>query len=144
MAVAESLPLDRPSDLAKAFETLGNTIWIRLREGGGGAGSLPVSDPGFARIWIDHFDGWGKFTASELLAPESITWSSLWSNGELVVAQTRKRLYWLLGNRTLSGITGVTGAAVTVRDPEIDAFADACDPRDRRGAERHLQRGHDI
>jgi hypothetical protein len=124
VAVAESLPLDQPSDLEQAFATLGGTIWIRLREGGGGAGSLPVSDPAFARFWIEHFDGWGRFTASELLEPESITWSSLWQNGELVVAQTRKRLYWLFGNRTLSGITGVTGAAVTVRDPVIDAFAE--------------------
>jgi hypothetical protein len=30
----------------------------------------------------------------------------------------------LLGNRTLSGITGVTGAAATVRDPAIDVFAE--------------------
>ncbi len=138
VAVAESLSLDQPSDLTKAFQTLGDTIWIRLREGGGGAGSLPVSDPAFARIWIDHFDGWGKFTASELLAPESITWSSIWNRGELIVAQTRKRLYWLLGNRTLSGITGVTGAAATVRDQAIDEFADTRSTRDRRRAARHL------
>src|SRR5262249_43574283 len=81
--VAESMVIDTPTDLEQAFEKLGETIWIRLREGGGGAGSLPVSDRGFARHWIDHFDGWGRFVASELLTPRSITWSSIWQDGRL-------------------------------------------------------------
>jgi hypothetical protein len=131
--VAESLLLERPDDLQTAFESLGETIWIRLKEGGGGAGSLPVSDASFARIWIDRFGGWGRFVASELLSPESVTWSSIWHEGDLIVAQSRKRLYWLFANRTLSGVTGVTGAATTVRDPSIDALAQrailAIDPR---------------
>lgn len=123
--VAESMDVHGPDDLPTAFERFGDTIWIRLKEGGGGAGALPVSDAGFARLWIDHFDGWGKFVASELLSSQSITWSSIWNNGELAVAQTRKRLYWLFGRRTLSGVTGVTGAATTVRDDVVDTFAEA-------------------
>lgn len=124
LPVAESLGIDSPADLTKAFETLGETIWIRLKEGGGGAGSLPVDDPVFANAWINHFDGWGSFIASELLSSDSITWSSIWQRGDLVVAQARKRLYWLFANRTLSGVTGVTGAALTVRDEVVDAFAE--------------------
>jgi hypothetical protein len=122
--VAESVDLDAPADLEAAFKLLGKKIWIRFKEGGGGAGALPVSDVAFARAWIDHFDGWGRFMASELLSPDSVTWSSIWRDGKLVVAQTRKRLYWLFGNRTLSGVTGVTGAAVTVRDSAVDTLAE--------------------
>lgn len=121
--VAKSMEISSPEDLKRAFKLFGKTIWIRLKEGGGGAGSLPVSDSAFAKIWIDHFHGWHKFIASEMLSPDSITWSSIWQNGKLVVAQSRKRLYWLFANRTLSGVTGVTGAAVTVRDPKVDALA---------------------
>jgi carbamoyl-phosphate synthase large subunit len=120
-------------DVHRAFKTLGKTIWLRLKEGGGGAGSAPVSDIKFANIWINHFHGWGKFIASEMLSPDSITWSSIWENGKLVVAQSRKRLYWLYSNRTLSGVTGITGAALTVRDRIVDRLAQrairAIDPK---------------
>lgn len=121
--VAKTMEVNTPGDIQRAFSTLGSTMWLRLKEGGGGAGSVPVSDKQFARLWIDHFHGWGKFIASEMLSPDSITWSSIWKDGNLIVAQSRKRLYWLFGNRTLSGVTGVTGAAVTVRDSAIDALA---------------------
>lgn len=121
--VPKTMEIHTSNDLSRAFQKLGKTLWLRLKEGGGGAGSLPTDDEQFARMWIDRFHGWGKFTASEMLSPSSITWSSIWQNGRLVVAQTRKRLYWLFANRTLSGVTGVTGAAVTVRDPAIDALA---------------------
>ena len=58
-----------------------------------------------------------------MLSPQSVTWSSIWQNGKLVVAQSRKRLYWLFANRSLSGVTGITGAAVTVRDETVDSLA---------------------
>ena len=121
--VARSMEISTPEDLKRAFKLFGKTIWIRLKEGGGGAGSLPTSDYSFAKIWIEHFKGWGKFIASEQLSPDSVTWSSIWKNGKLIVAQSRKRLYWLFGNRTISGVTGVTGAAVTVRDRKVDELA---------------------
>jgi hypothetical protein len=121
--VPETMEIGSPADLTAAFAKLGPTVWFRLKEGGGGAGSLPTDDPEFARIWIDHFEGWGKFTAARLLSPQSVTWTSIWQNGRLVVAQGRKRLTWLFGNRTLSGVTGVTGVGLTVSDPAVDDLA---------------------
>ena len=49
-----------------------------------------------ARSWLEFQKGWGSFTAAQLLEPDSITWMSVWRDGELVVAQGRKRLYWEL------------------------------------------------
>lgn len=121
--VAASMDIHASHDITRAFAKFGRPLWIRLKKGGGGAGAVPVSDPAFARVWIEHFHGWGKFVASEMLTSESITWSSIWQDGKLVVAQSRKRLYWLFANRTLSGVTGVTGAAVTVRNRQVDALA---------------------
>jgi carbamoyl-phosphate synthase large subunit len=123
IAVPRTREVRSEAELAAAFEELGPKIWLRLKEGGGGSGALPTDDYAFAKIWIDHFKGWGKFTAAEMLSPESITWTSIWSDGELMVAQGRRRLGWLFGNRTLSGVTGVTGVGETVSDAEIDALA---------------------
>jgi len=122
--VPKTIEISSLSDLKKAFSDLGPTIWLRLKEGGGGAGSLPTDDPEFARIWIDHFDGWGKFTAAELLSPDSVTWTSIWHEGKLMIAQGRKRLNWLFANRTLSGVTGVTGVGLTVSDSDVDRLAE--------------------
>ena len=123
LAVPRTLLLKSEQDLKKAFNTLGSTIWIRAIEGGGGQGALPTNNFDFARIWIDHFKGWGHFTAAELLSKDTVTWQSIWYEGELIVAQTRKRHRWNFGNRTLSGVTGITGVGETCADPTIDRLA---------------------
>lgn len=121
--VPETMIIRSPEDLKKAFELLGEKIWIRAIEGAAGRGALPTDDFDFARIWIDRYNGWGKFTAAELLSKDTVTWLSLWYEGELVVAQTRKRLSWAFGNRTLSGVTGITGVGQTCSDPAVDQLA---------------------
>ena len=121
--VPETMILHNEQDLQQAFDLLGSKIWIRAIEGGGGRGALPVDDFSFARLWIDHFKGWGEFMASELLTEKSITWLSIWHEGELVVAQTRRRRCWNFGNRTLSGVTGVTGVGETCSDSVVDKVA---------------------
>ena len=67
--------------------------------------------------------GWGIYTAAECLKPKSVTWMSLWKDGELVVAQGRKRLYWELSKLSPSGITGVTGTGVTHSDQQLNEIA---------------------
>ena len=121
--VPETMLLHNPEDLARAFEKFGKTIWIRATEGGGGRGALPTDSVEFARIWIERFRGWGEFTASELLTSKSVTWLSLWYEGELVVAQQRRRRSWNFGDRTLSGVTGDTGVGETSSDATVDRVA---------------------
>lgn len=121
--VPETILLNDTNDLKAAFDKFGSTIWVRATEGGGGRGALPADNYEFARIWIERFKGWGSFTASELLSEKSITWQSIWHEGELVVAQTRRRRSWNFGNRTLSGVTGITGVGETCSDPLVDRVA---------------------
>lgn len=121
--VPKTMLLKSPKDLKKAFDMYGDTIWIRAIEGAGGRGALPADNYDFAKIWIDRFNGWGEFTASELLTKDTVTWLSIWYQGELVVAQTRRRLSWNFGNRTLSGVTGITGVGETCSDDEIDRIS---------------------
>lgn len=121
--VPETMLLDSPEDLDLAFERLGPKVWLRATEGGGGSGALPADDPGFARLWVDRFDGWGRFTAAECLTTGTVTWLSIWHEGRLVVAQTRRRRSWKFGSRTLSGVTGITGIGETCSDLLVDRVA---------------------
>jgi len=121
--VPRTVMLHSPDDLRHAFEELGRTVWVRAIEGGAGRGALPTDNFDFARIWIERFSGWGSFTASELLTERTVTWQSIWHEGELVVAQTRRRRSWNFGNRTLSGVTGITGVGETCSDPVVDRIA---------------------
>lgn len=123
----ENILLTTEKDLRRAFRELGDSsgkIWLRASSiGGGGKGALPTANFDFAKAWIDHFDGWGDFIAAEMLTSDTVTWLSIWRQGELIVAQSRARKGWTHGNRTLSGVTGVTKVGVTLSDPEIDEIA---------------------
>lgn len=121
--VPETILLNTPDDLKQAFAKLGEKIWIRAIVGAAGQGALPADNFEFARIWIDRFQGWGNFTAATCLTPRTVTWLSIWYEGELVVAQSRRRRSWNFGSRTLSGVTGITGVGETCSDPVVDRVA---------------------
>jgi carbamoyl-phosphate synthase large subunit len=127
VTVPRNLPIHTPADLAEAFATLGDAdgrIWLRAASiGGGGKGSLPTHSFELAKAWIDHYDGWGDFIAAEMLTSRTVTWLSIWHEGELVVAQTRARQGWTHGNRTISGVTGVTKVGITCDDAQVTAIA---------------------
>lgn len=127
VVVPENITINTESDLKKAFKELGGTqgkIWLRDSGiGGGGKGALPTGDYNLAKAWIDHYKGWGDFIAAEMLTPRTVTWLSIWHNGELVVAQTRAREGWTHGNRAISGVTGVTKVGVTVSDEQVSKVA---------------------
>jgi carbamoyl-phosphate synthase large subunit len=131
--VPETILVRSPEDLDDAFQRFGPRVWVRATRGGGGRGALPADGPDLARLWIDRFRGWGAFTAAECLTGRSVTWLSIWYEGELVVAQGRRRRRWNFGDRTLSGVTGITGVGETCSDPVVDDVAQqailAIDPR---------------
>lgn len=120
--VPETYLIQNEADLKLAFDKLGK-IWLRAVEGAAGRGALPTDDYEFARIWVNKFNGWGSFTAAECLTANTVTWLSIWYEGELVVAQTRRRKSWNFGDRTLSGVTGITGVGETWSDITLDQIA---------------------
>ncbi len=127
ITVPENIIINHEDDLKESFIALGNedgAIWLRSTNiGGGGLGSLPTNDFEFAKNWIGKYDGWGKFVAAELLTPDSITWLSIWHDGELVVGQGRIRKGWSLAGRTVSGVTGITKVGQTCSNNEIAEIA---------------------
>jgi len=127
ITVPKNIMINSEEDLRYAFSELGDDkgkIWLRATSiGGGGKGALPTNDFDFAKGWIDRYNGWGDFVAAEMLTPDTVTWLSIWNNGELVTAQTRIRKGWTHGNRTVSGVTGVTKVGQTFSDPEVDRIS---------------------
>jgi hypothetical protein len=125
--VPKNILLNNEEDLRKAFADLGDVngrIWLRSSSiGGGGKGALPTNDFVFAKGWIDRYQGWGDFVAAEMLTPDTVTWLSIWFEGELIVAQTRLRKGWTHGNRTVSGVTGVTKVGQTYSNSFVDKIA---------------------
>jgi len=117
LTVPRNLMINNEGDLEESFATLADEtgkIWLRASSiGGGGKGAIPTSDYALAKAWIDHYQGWGDFVAAEMLTPNTVTWLSIWHEGELVVAQSRERRGWTHGNRSISGVTGVTKVGVT-------------------------------
>ncbi|WP_419655302.1 hypothetical protein Dvar_43810 [Desulfosarcina variabilis str. Montpellier] len=125
--VPENRVINNDEDLKAAFRELGNkegTIWLRLMSiGGGGKGALPTNDYQEAYEWIDNSKGWGDFVAAELLEKDTITWLSIWNEGELIVGQGRKRHGWAHSALSVSGVTGVTKVGETCHDDLVDNVA---------------------
>jgi hypothetical protein len=132
LPVPETRLLQDETDLRGALVDFGDT-WLRAAEGAAGRGSLHTSEYEQARAWIESHDGWGTFTAARYLSPRSVTWQSIWHQGQLIVAQGRERLQWEFADRAPSGVTGITGAGITVRDNLVDEIAQrailAIDPK---------------
>ena len=129
--VPENIVINDKKDLKRAFKELGNAngdIWLRsMSIGGGGKGALPVNDFDTAVDWINNANGWGDFVAANLLTSKTVTWLSIWKDGELIVGQGRRRAGWAHSSLSLSGVTGVTKVGETYADPLVDEVAqNAC------------------
>jgi hypothetical protein len=127
LPVPANMMIENEDDLRKAFSRLGDEsgkIWLRTASiGGGGKGAIPTADFAMAKAWIEHYKGWGDFVAAEMLTADTVTWLSIWHEGELVVAQSRERRGWTHGNRSISGVTGVTKVGVTCNDEVVTRIA---------------------
>jgi len=125
--VAKNILIKNEDDLKRSFSELSDRdgkIWLRTSSiGAGGKGALPTNDYEFAKRWIDKYEGWNDFVAAEILTPDTVTWLSIWHEGELIVAQTRIRKGWTHGNRTLSGVTGVTKVGQTYSNDTVNSVA---------------------
>ena len=125
--VPNNIFINNEKDLKDAFDKLSyrnEKIWLRSALiGAGGKGSLPTNDFEFAKNWINFHNGWGSFIAAEILTENSVTWLSIWYEGELIVAQGRLRCGWTHGNRAVSGVTGVTKVGKTYSNDLLNEIA---------------------
>ena len=119
--VPATIPLKGPADLDQASWQFGKKFWVRENVGAAGKGAFLANGYATASMWVESINrGWGRFQAAEYLPGRCFTWQSLWKDGRLVASQGRERLEWALANRSISGVTGVTGVARISNDPRLD------------------------
>lgn len=119
--VPATMALRGPADLDRAVWDFGAPFWVRENVGAAGKGAFLANGYATAQMWIEGINkGWGRFQAAEYLPGRCFTWQSLWKDGQLIASQGRERLEWALANRSVSGVTGVTGVARISNDPRLD------------------------
>lgn len=123
LSVPKTFLITDEKSLHKAFKYCKEKVWLRATSGWSGRGALFTEDLPFAKAWITYYKGWGSFSAAEYLSPHSVTFMSIWNDGELVVAQSRKRIEWRFGHHSISGVTGQTGVGITVNDDMLTKTA---------------------
>jgi len=105
--VAKTLLISNEVDMDGAFKEIGATLWIRAIQGAGGKGSLRVNEHKHATAWIDYWNGWGKFVASEYLPGANFGWEGVFKDGELVKSFSKQRLAYKGGSPSGVGTTNV-------------------------------------
>jgi hypothetical protein len=134
------LPLSK-QDIFDFYNEIQDDLWIRRIRGQGGNGSFASNDVDEIYSVIDTTNSWGDYIISERIkkpintnwnemlsdktnSGEMISWIALYKNGELIGSQTRKRLYWEHSELTISGVTGYTGANMTIDRFDIHELSD--------------------
>ena len=111
--------------IEKAFEELGNPIWVRARSGAGGRLSLPCENPEEVETWIKLWVMKGKarredFILQEYLPGRDYAWDSLWYRGELVTSYARMRLEYIFPHLSPSRITGTPTVSKIIHNEKIN------------------------
>jgi hypothetical protein len=120
--VPATVLINSPEDIHKAIRNWGK-VWMRATHGSGGKGAIVTDDPVLANAWVARFDGWGQFTAAEVLTSEMATWMGIWWQGQLIVGQGRKRLHWEYAHLSPTGVSGITGAQTTLKNKRVREIA---------------------
>jgi len=119
----KTLEIKSEKDIEKAFNELGNHIWIRARHGAGGRGSTPASSKETALAWTKYWRARGKnweFIAQEFLGGRNIGFHSLFKNGELVTSMARERLEYIYPQLAPSEVTGTPAVQRTIHDEKVN------------------------
>lgn len=116
--------IETREDVVRAFEEIpSRPVWVRgagIPGKGIGVASLPCRDADQAIAWIDYWQGWGGFIASEFLPGDNLTWIGLWKDGQLVTSQARRRVAYIIPHVSPSGITGAPAISHTVRRADLN------------------------
>ncbi len=116
--------IEREADIERAFDELpAGPIWFRgagIPGRGIGGAALPCTTPLQARGWIDFYQGYGGFIASEFLPGDNLTFLGVFRDGELLASQGRQRDLYVIPHVSPSGITGAPAVCHTVHRNDLN------------------------
>ncbi|MDD4616013.1 MAG: hypothetical protein PHW76_02705 [Alphaproteobacteria bacterium] len=142
LPVPETHLVNSPEDVEAAFRSIAkNAVWVRETKGQAGLGAFSASTPKEVIGELTQRNGWRHHTVAEKLPintpntwedqlssdffpGEMVTWAALYNNGQLIGSQVRKRLYWEHADLTVSGVTGYSGANMTVSRRDVHDLSD--------------------
>lgn len=130
-------------DIEMAFHNIAKSVvWVRDTQGQAGFGAFSATSAQQVAEQITQRNGWGHHTVAEklpidtphkwkdrlssnFLPGEIVTWVAFYNKGQLVGSQVRKRLYWEHSDLTTSGVTGYSGANMTVSRKDVHDLSDS-------------------
>jgi hypothetical protein len=103
-------------------------VWVRLKEGAGSWGVIPVTTSkqaiDWVQYWIDVKQVWvTDFMFCEYLPGRDFAFQSLWYEGELLTSAVRERLEYVFGHLTISGQSSSPSVAKSVHDERVNEIA---------------------
>lgn len=118
--VPETVTVGNLKDIAKVIAKH-HQVWLRLRQGAGGAGAKQINSLIEAKQWLKLYPANSRFIAAEFLPGKIFGWNSVWQNGELLWSQTVERLRYFQTGPVALGFG--TAYIVSVRSPEVRRVA---------------------
>ncbi len=89
--VPDTILINDEDDLKRAISRFDGETWLRAVRGAGGKGAFRAQSYDDAVAWLNLNRGWGTFTAAEVLKGDDCVVETVWYEGELIVAQSRRR-----------------------------------------------------
>lgn len=124
LPVPKTIKIEDKPTLQQAFDDIkSRPIWVRKITATGRA-SLPCMKIEHARFWIDYWNGWGDFIASEFLPGKNLTWLGLYKDGQLICSQGRERIEYIIPHVSPSGITGTPAVSRTVSRDDVNEISE--------------------
>lgn len=123
--VPETVPVETEHDLQEAFDRFSGEVWLRAVTGAGGTGAFKTDNPEHAKFWLDMNEGWGNFSAAEVLpGPGDFLYDAIWDHGTLISSQSQIRILRGTPGISLPGVTA-RGTAMNGAPPEVEKIGDA-------------------
>jgi carbamoyl-phosphate synthase large subunit len=111
-------------DLERSFSEIKKPLWLRKRKGVGGSKSFIAYSLGQAKFWIEYWEGYGEFIASEVLQGRNLSWIGLYKDGELITSGGYQRLRYFMERISPTGVTGNINVGMTIHDDELNYAAE--------------------
>tara|TARA_B100000579_G_scaffold436833_1_gene464059 strand:+ start:1346 stop:2383 length:1038 start_codon:yes stop_codon:yes gene_type:complete len=124
---ARTKVVENIDDISIAISDWGPKVWLRCTKGPRGNGSIIIEDTNVAELWINKIAAESEFRyewmVHEFLPGRNYNWTSLWKEGELLMASSGERLEYFMADVSISGVTGNVSNCRTIDSETIQKIS---------------------